>query len=687
MSLRGAMFALLLTLTSTSCGKVPIVPVNAFFSLADASWFAEEETLFVFYDVSAEQGLGDPSVIEVRYTTDDEVVDWTPVSELTTVHTHEDVDCGSISKCGSSSIHVPIEPRNVAVRLRYHRDGALALDAATVFNVVGPGAAYSHRSLLVYGVFDELNERVQWRTRHQFPTLRNQQVRTYGLRRAFTIRDQTYGTVDGDIADNPYAYGAICPDSFVDMPMAEVQTNDAAKFNPDLSPLAASDSASVCAESEVTDAKGVFVTGAVARKNPEVRPAFPLLRSPVHDARQLKFFLGPCDRVISAQHEEMQRQRLGMEDTETYCIDDWAQDGFMEELVVDFREAIEAARPQGEDMVLVIALSQDEEGVPELIEKVLSRIVPDERHRSSPRLAGAFVLGSVSRNIVDADVSQVTLWCPASFLITGFPDASERTCATLPAELTGIDLGPFSFGTLPVLPSREQYLKFIDDFSVGQAGDVENLRFRTPEFSTTSDHVDFGEFGVVTFLNGENFASDSDDAFSYCWPEFPSPVVFRSPLMQNPQAMQALALACGAGLVDFELCTAAGTGLLPVESLPAWHNLVGESTYEVGLFWDFPFLLQLEYKAVVAGSITAFGLSVPFGIASPEKQTFGTEQWHQQEFPLDPDLLQCRRYCDHPTFDSASVYHVTDTFRAAYARNCYQPLFPSLGDSGFPLDP
>ena len=47
------------------CTKVPLYDVEADFSRADAAWFAEEQTLFFFYEVAAEQGIGEPSVLEV----------------------------------------------------------------------------------------------------------------------------------------------------------------------------------------------------------------------------------------------------------------------------------------------------------------------------------------------------------------------------------------------------------------------------------------------------------------------------------------------------------------------------------------------------------------------------------------------------------------------------------------------
>ncbi len=684
--MRSLVLALTLSLGSLSCGKVPLFGVEAGFTLADASWFAEEETLFIFYVVEAEQGLGSPSVIEITYTTDDERVDWTPVSDLPTVHTHVPVDCGTNSLCGSTSLHVPLEPRQVDIRLRYHRDGELARNVDTVYNVVGLGDPHSHRSFLVYGVFDETNEWVQWRGRHLFPTLRNKRAQRLGLRRDFIIRGQRFGTAGSAPDGNPYAYGVTCPQSYVSAGQPEVRTNERAIFNSQVLPLEASDSSKVCADATVTDAKGTFTTTAIARKNPEVRSAFPILRSPIRDATTLPFFLGPCNRVIDERHEAMQHQRLELENVPTYCTENWTGQAFIDQLVVAFRDAVEAERPMGRDMVLVVALHQNEPGLSEAVEEAMAQVVPNERHRTSPRLAGAFVFDSTKHGLTNPELSQSTLWCPSTISFKDIPDASTRSCAMAP-DIPDLELGPFSFGALPILPSRHQYLDFIDTYSDAQAGGVTSLAYRTPEFAAISDHVDFGEFGVVTFLNGETFAADEDDAFSYCVPEEPQPFVVRSELMQDPGFANVLLAGCAYGVIPPDLCVVPELGLLPIEWLADWHNLFGEDSYEVGLYWEFPFLLRMEYQAILAGAVSAFGLSVPFGIASSEESYYGTDLWLEEEFPIDPAIIQCRRFCNHPTFDSAGVYHVTDPFRTTYARACYLPVYPALGDSGFPIDP
>ena len=115
-------------LFGVACTKVPVVDIAAGFVRADAAWFEGEETLFYFYNVHAEQGLGPTSVIEITWQTDDERVDWTPLSELPSVHTHLPVDCGVEALCGSHSLHVPLQPRNVELRLRYGEGVQMLLD-------------------------------------------------------------------------------------------------------------------------------------------------------------------------------------------------------------------------------------------------------------------------------------------------------------------------------------------------------------------------------------------------------------------------------------------------------------------------------------------------------------------------------------------------------------------------------
>jgi len=680
--------AVLSTGALASCGKVEIVPVNAEFLQADAAWFQEEKTLFFFYEVTAEQGLGDPSVVEATWLTDDGLVDWTELTDLQPVHTHLPVECGPRTLCGSMSVRVDQEPRQVDLRMRYHRDGELALDADTVFNVVGPGPPDRSRSLLVYGVFDESNRQVQWRGRHLFPTVRNERATFLGLRRWFSVQDQAYGALDADdSAGRFYAYGADCS-GFTPTDLPPVETSERAIFSQVL-PDGASPWPQVCALATTTDAQGVFEAQAVAFKNPETRSAFPELRSPIRQARQVRFFLAPCSREIDAEAEAMQRQRLLSPESEvpTTCLDGWDQEGFVDGLIVEFTDAIESARAQGDDLVLVVGVHRDQAGAAAAVEEALIEVVVDERQRTSPRVAGAFVFDSDARGLDAPELEPTTLWCPSTLPLDQVPGPSARSCPILP-DRPDIGLGPFSFNSLPILPTNRQYLDFIDQYSVGAAGEVTELSFLAPEFAATADHVDLGAFGVVTFLNGESFEAEPTDAFSHCVQEEFQPFVIRSELMQDPSVRQAILQACENDEgVPQALCDAAVTGVLTLEFLPDWHQIFAESSYEIGLFWQFPFLLRMDYEAVLAGAATAFGFSVPFGVAQPSQQLFGSEAWTTDTFSVDPALTHCRRFCDHGTFDSAGVYHPSDDFRTTYAHACYVPDFPEPGDGGFPSDP
>lgn len=655
------------------CWKVPITPVNAGFELADVSWFEEEETLFIFYQVRAEQGLSQESIVELTYRTDDEERTWTPVGALSNVHNHVPVSCGPNTLCGSVSLHVPAPPRGVGVRLRYHRDGEMSLDAPVTYNAVAAGPAWSNRSYLVYGVFDATNARVQWRGRHRFPTLRNEQAEALGLRRWMSVGGETYGELADDVVaggGGPYLYGFAteCPPTLVPAGLVDPPwTFERAVFDPADLPLAASSSPVVCAVATVTDARGTFSTTAVARKNPEVRQAFPTLRSPIRSDRQLRFLLAPCERTISADHLAMQKQRLFIDGDPDVCIDGWQDAGFAERLAGALGLRVDAERPAGEDMVLSLAVHHDDRSgqLAAKIETALTTVLTPEKGKSSPRVTGAFVFDTFAHTIASADLARLVLWCPAGLPDTNWeavPDNSQRACPVV-TTTPRVTFGPLSLGTVPILPSRPVYLDFIDRFSKGQAGHMRSLSFLAPERTPVSFDFPLGEFGVATFFNDEVLTAATSDAFSYCAQSSGAtvPAVFYADAAQVPA---------------------------PLASLPLYHqSQAAQASYRLGLAWDFPFLLKLEYEASLGGSIGVLSASVAFGISAPAEAYYGAGIWSRGQYDIGDALLQCTRFCDHGTFDSAGVYDPLQTFRQAYANACYLPRFPTPADGGFPRDP
>ena len=132
-----------------------------------------------------------------------------------------------------------------------------------------------------------------------------------------------------------------------------------------------------------------------------------------------------------------------------------------------------------------------------------------------------------------------------------------------------------------------------------------------PEYSVMSsgDRLEFGSFGSITFLDDEAIFAEPEDAFSYCNVESPLPVFVRSDILASPAFYASIAEDCANGNLDPTFCETAAAGVMPLSLLPEWHGWFGESRYDLGLYWDFPFLLRMEYEAFVAGAASAFSLS------------------------------------------------------------------------------
>lgn len=653
------------------CGKVGITDINASFAISDVSWFEDEQTMFVFYRADAEQGFGPETVIELKYRTDDVDVPWTILDKFTPVHTHVPVDCGETARCGSLSLKVAKVPRDVGLRLRYHRNGSTALTSTVNLNIVGLGPANLVRSLAVYGVFDEKNQQVQWRSRNQFPTIRNEQATELGLRRTFKVSDATYGTAQLPGPENPYAYSfsPVCPVDFTSLPWPERSTLERAIFEPSTMPLAASTSPIVCANATVTDAIGEYTTAAIARKNPEVRPAFPALRSPIRPNTPVGFVLRICNRVISQEHLDMQIQRLLIQGEPEICLDDFDSERFSERVASTIKTRIDSVRLSGQDMVLVLVVHHDDTTgkIGKIVESALEQVLIPERDKSSPRVSGAFLFDSSAYRVTSNALKSVVLWCPSRLIsmfdIDVVPAASERDCPIVPDQ-PDLQLGPFKLNQLPILATREQYLKFIAKYSAAQAGLMKKITYSAPERTAISENVSVGEVGLVTKFNNETISAATEDAFSFCASE--------------DQGV--------ARVVVQPVGTPSGT-LVPLNLLPRLHREMPFALYALGLGWESPFLLRAEYQTSLAASATVAGFTVPFGINSADEDYLGNEQWKRDVFPLSDALAQCTRFCDHPTFDSDGVFQPLASFRVAFGEQCYRPKFPIPNEGGFPRDP
>lgn len=667
-----ASLVLLTSLQLLSCSKVELDYTPARFDVAQAVWFEGEETLFLFWNVGSPLGLRQESVVEVSWTSDDGKVDWIAPQSLAQVHLHETVQCGAGRLCGSASPKLAREPRSAQIRVRYHRDGQVALTIVPETYVIRKGNAFQNRSFIVYGVFDQSNTLIQWRGRHVFPALRNEDATALGLRRRFEVSGQTVGDIKNLSPANPYHYGseALCPQDFASAQLdALVQTFERAVFNKTalLPSVAARDS--VCAIAKVKDATGEFSTTAWARKNAETRSAFETLRSPVKTTTPIGFLLLPCRRTISLSHLEMQKQRLLLNNPTEICTDDFVQSNFKDQLVGQLQQRISDVRAAGNDMTLYVAVHHDDKtgGLVRKLEDALAAVLPDERSRVTPRVSGAFVFDSLQHIVLDPRIKNLVLWCPAAWLDVSVdplssPDESQRACPVLP-DIPPLNVGPVRFSSLPILPSRQSWDDFVSRFSAANGGRMTSLDALAPQRTAVSTDLPLGDYGWVTFFNNERVSANATEAFSYCNIDSndASRIYFRS--------------------------SAAPDKPLPLSNLPSVHATAALPSYELGLAWDFPFLLRLAYESFVAGSANAVVASVPFGISFSQQQSYGSAGWTQQEFKVAGSLLQCTRFCSHPYFDEKGIYNVRGSWRDNLMVSCYRPFFPRPSDGGFPVDP
>jgi len=260
-------------------------------------------------------------------------------------------------------------------------------------------------------------------------------------------------------------------------------------------------------------------------------------------------------------------------------------------------------------------------------------------------------------------VARHVVWCPSGFggpILDEIPDVPARGCAVVP--FPPLTLGPLSVSSLPIFPTRRQFRTFVDTFGVAQAGRMLRHDFVAPVRTPLSFDIDLDGAGIATFFNNEAIGTDENDAFSFCFDDAAGPVVFIGPaeLSELP---------------------------LPLELLPEVHAAFPQERYPIGLAWDSPFLMTMEYEVVAAGAVTAAGFTVPFGLASPAEGFEGSPLWSGDEVVLGEILRRCDRFCRHPTFDSAGVYNVRSLFAETFRNQCYAPRFPRRSDGGFPDDP
>jgi hypothetical protein len=445
----------------------------------------------------------------------------------------------------------------------------------------------------------------------------------------------------------------------------------------------------VCADVDVTDATGTFTATALARRNPDVVPGFPFLRTPVTAARPLQFDLVTCNNVVEPAHLQMQQQRL-LHDTATICVDNVDEPGRQAALAARINATIDAERVVGDDLVLTVVLNREDadEGVAVAVEAALQDVLAEERTKTSPRAVGAVVYDSASFEQRRPEAKPYLLWCPAAFGIDDLVELVDPSvlnqlyhCAVSLDVAVPVDLPEpldrLTVAQLPLLSTRRQFASYVARFGEGAVGETTKLTFLAPRRGADARDVvigggiddptgildpfsPFSSTDIATFFDDEYLTLLPEESLSVCAGDASAHVVAQADLDETP---------------------------LSLTELPTRHENDPRARYQLGLRWDGAFYVRFDYRAVIGTTTEVVGLTLPFSPSLPGSVSFREDLWTAATFDLRNELLKCRRFCDHPTFDSAGIYQVQVPFSPGYANDCYAPVFPKPGDGGFPDDP
>jgi hypothetical protein len=652
------------------CSKVPLIRMYPQVQFAQGAWFKSESTLFLFYEVSGQDGFNARSRVEYRYWSDEGDSGWIPTLQNTNVHKHEAVDCGTYALCGSISQKVSKTPSQVKLRLRYHPEGETDFVFEPSVSLIQSDLPYAGLSYLVYGVFNSLNTRVQWRGRHNFPNIRNLEAEKYGLRRYFKVEKETYGNLASDLVrgENHYGFGLLpsCSGTFSPWGVDGVESHGPRGVMSLATwvPTGAADGAS-CAIATTTSAVGNHVHSALAQKNPEVAPAYGTLRTPIKETDQVKVVLSPCQSSPSKKHFKMQVQRILAQETIDICLDDERLEARLDAF---FQQKLQERTPEKDKVFSVVFHREDsDQNSVDALVNSLKRNFQPEQSKSTPRSVGVFVYDSGALVRVPNELTSMVLWCPAkAFDDKEIPNNSQRACPVLP--VSSASLGSLSFGNLDILPGRKEYEDFIKKYGETNSGKMTKFQTLAPQNTAQTKVIPFRfqdelPLGVASFFDQEVVSVEENQYFSYC----PSSTFQISLLYKNALTNQIP---------------------VPLEALSTAHLLSPQPLYDLGIYWDYPFLLSIKFDSPLALDIGGSSAIVPFGIPNSNRRNYGVN-WLQEGFEVGDKLKLCKRFCTHPPFDSAGVYNVQTQWHNSYVRSCYQPKFPEgfPGEKSNPYDP
>ncbi len=680
------LIAALLTMLG-ACRKVPLTEQQGYLDAVSAHWFENEGVAYVFFSVSEDTGLLEQSHWEMRYalktaTGGTEKHDWAKVDFSAGVHLHEVRGCGYHQLCGSYSFPSALPLDSLSIKLFYNPESTLFLQMEAAVQAHAKGNDWKQHSALLFGVFDEANERVETRVHHNFGNPSSDEVPRYGMTRRFRVREPGLANPTIDQMATATLTGSdflFAPDFCPPAPAGAVTSEFAGEqaWMPNKFGTEGGETG-VCFTADFLDKKGatLFTGAAFARKNPELGPSSYTFETPLKLATKIPIVLRYCPddpqypRVTDAAFFDYQRFITNVNGRPVdLCFKVGAEDDFKARFDKELATRLAAAKianGDARDFVFMIVFHQDFSvefhKFHQIIAESLAAEIDGELNNVSPRLVGAFVYDARTNFRPTAAQRKGIIWCPQE-LPDGLnpatfaqPDALSDNCLVTPTaklDLTVINfvtpLGPF-----PTLANYKDYVKKYGDRGLAHAP---SLSFRSvPAGENTRQEAD----DKVTFFDGERLVLGEGQVIRLCLDK------------GDPSMLPALRFRLG-DMPDSQ------PSLTIEEAAALWLSDSAPGEYRVGIAWEFPFVGRVDYEATLSGNIVAV---IPFQKSAKAYDQLGDPKWTRDKWPIGDSLQICHRFCGHPYFDEGGVYQIHTAWKTRDGLDCPAVIYPKFEAPG-----
>lgn len=629
-----------------SCNKVPLIKVEPKANLQESYWIGPENTLFVFYDIETPRPLSAEAVLEVAYTDSHhyDVTTWQDIKSLKSVHQHLPVDCGPRRLCGSFSWVLDEQP--VVVQMRYrHQKQATDDTLWYMYPVVARDVA----SYEVFGTFDATNRHVFWQGRHVFPGLSHEKAQELGLRRWFRVEEsyyQNFQDIDATRwtslswfrpwdSDRCHLSGTLYNTQVYDAPQGEAGWEQA------ILPSEAKLFPGVCGVVRLNYGGYESQATAYARKNPVVVPVSQNLHIESVPTKIIRLVLRTCFGGQDPEFLDFQQKRLGFASAPHLCLENERGIISRDHISYALGQVIAEHRDADQPLSLLVAfhhLNADDLGTLHTeAEAGLALALA-----AWPEVVGGLIYDSVTRTQINPKIVRQLIWCP-----TVNPEAADA-CRSIPSSAK---LGPINFKSSPILPTRQAFHELdADDL---YATDVGEIVIRAPYNDGKIRLEQVGEFSLISYHDHDRVSASQSQAFSYCH-------------LGDPYGILAFYREDGDSSLALSL---SGIGI-------AHNKSEHEYTYNLGVSWQFPLLVQMDYQTEINGTLADGLVTIPFGLSPSEQDVLGDKVWELSEVSTAGALFKCERFCDFPAFNSAGIYEMAYPWRERYDTSCYQPQIP-----------